>query len=321
MRTGNHPSRTTLAAVGSVVAAALLWATMGIFVRNLSRFDVRPMSTVALRAWITVAILLAVLAVTRRTAALRVRPGDLWCFLGTGICSIVFFNYCYFLAITLTSLAVAAVLLYTAPAIVMLMSIPLFGERPTARKRVALVLAFTGCLLVAEKTPGLNNAALGLRGLFAGLGAGLGYALHSIFGRYAINRGYRPLTITTYTFLFASVGVLPFVTARTLLRYVVSEPRLAAWSVAMAICTTVLPYLLYTNALRHLESSRASIIASVEPVAATIIGAILYRETLNARIAAGVALVIASIALLSGAARPSPLTTKSGPAGQLPCGP
>ncbi len=77
-----------------------------------------------------------------------IRLKDLWCFLGTGICSIVFFNFCYFKAITMTSLSVAAILLYTAPAIVMVLSYFLFKEKLTKRKLLALAMTFAGCVLV-----------------------------------------------------------------------------------------------------------------------------------------------------------------------------
>jgi len=283
-------------AVTSIVAAALLWATMGIFVRRLALYNLDTMAVVAVRVTIT-AVLLVGVTLVRQPAALRVRLRDLWCFAGTGIASIVFFNYCYFLTITLTSLSVAAVLLYTAPAIVMVLSLVLFGERPTRRKLIALGLAFAGCVLATGASTG-TAAQLNLRGVLTGLGAGLGYALYSIFGRYAIHRGYSPLTITAYTFIFASLGVAVLADLGPIVHAVVSEPPLLAWSVAMAICTTVAPYLLYTGGLQHVESSRAAILASVEPVGATMIGAIVFGEHLSAQGLAGVAMVIASVAML-----------------------
>ena len=79
----------------------------------------------------------------------RVRLRDFWCFFGSGVCSLLFFTVCYFRAIELTSLAVAAILLYTAPSFVMLMSLPLFGERFTGRKLAALAMSFAGCCLVS----------------------------------------------------------------------------------------------------------------------------------------------------------------------------
>lgn len=271
---------------------------MGVFVRALSGFELGAGNIVALRASMTAAILLVV-AAARYPAALRVRVCDLWCFAGTGILSVVFFNYCYFRTITLTSLSVAAVLLYTAPAFVMLLSLYLFREPATQSKRIALALAFAGCVLVSGPMSTVRTDPLNLAGVLTGLGAGFGYALYSIFSRYALERGYGPLTIAVYTFVFASVALTVAVDYHSLGRALVLQPVLAYWAVAMAVCTTVLPYLLYTGGLRTIGPSRASIIASVEPVGATLLGTLYYGEALTVRGAVGVTLVIASIILLS----------------------
>lgn len=118
------------------------------------------------------------------SAALRIRLRDLWLFAGTGICSLVFFNYCYFNAMQQTSLAVAALLLYTAPVFVMLMSLVCFGEAFTRTKALALLLTFSGCACVTGVFG--SSVTLTLSGLLYGLGSGFGYALYSIFGKYAV---------------------------------------------------------------------------------------------------------------------------------------
>ena len=89
------------------------------------------------------------LILCRYPERLRIAWRDAWMFLGTGLGSIVFFNICCFTAIELTTLSVAAILLYTAPSIVMVFSIFLFHERFTRRKGLCLVLAFAGCVLVS----------------------------------------------------------------------------------------------------------------------------------------------------------------------------
>ena len=122
-----------------ILIAGVLWGSMGLFVRTLNASGLASMEIVGLRAIVTaVALFLYLLAFDRKL--FKIRWKDIWCFLGTGICSIVFFNYCYFKAITMTSLSVAAILLYIAPAIVMLLSYFLFGEKLTERKLLSLVM-------------------------------------------------------------------------------------------------------------------------------------------------------------------------------------
>jgi drug/metabolite transporter (DMT)-like permease len=114
-----------------ILTAGSMWGSMGLFVRVLGKTGCSNAEIVFLRAIVTAVCLLAYLAVYDRSL-FRIRLKDLWCFLGTGLLSIVFFNICYFTTITLTSLAVAAVLLYTAPAIVIVLSAFLFRKRSQA---------------------------------------------------------------------------------------------------------------------------------------------------------------------------------------------
>ena len=126
-----------------ILTAGAMWGSMGLFVRVLGKIGCSSFEIVFLRSIVTAICLFLVLAVRDRSL-FRVRLRDLWCFFGTGVLSIVFFNLCYFTTIRLSSLAVAAVLLYTAPAIVIVLSAILFQEKITSRKLVALILTLVG---------------------------------------------------------------------------------------------------------------------------------------------------------------------------------
>ena len=154
-----------------VVAAGICWGIIGLFTRQLSAYGLSPLQITFGRALVT-AIAMAGVALFRQPRSLAIAPRDIWMFLGTGLGSIVFFNICYFTAIELTTLSVAAILLYTAPSIVMVFSIFLFHERFTRRKGFCLVLAFVGCVLVS----GLGMGHVEAAGILAGLGSGFGYA-------------------------------------------------------------------------------------------------------------------------------------------------
>ena len=67
----------------------------------------------------------------------------------------------------------------------------------------------------------------------------------------------------------------------------------------MAVISAVIPYTTYTTALTYIESSRASIIASVEPVVATLTGSLIFHEPLTLDSLAGLILVLASLVLLN----------------------
>ena len=284
-------------AICSVVTAAALWGLMGIFVRHFSAVGLGSLETTEVRILCGLVLLGLYLGLFHRDK-LRVRARDLWCFVGTGIVSLLFFSWCYFQTMTLTSLAVAGVLLYTAPVFVMLLSAILFRERITGRKAAALGMAVAGCALVS----GIGTAgALSPTGLLLGLGSGFFYALYSIFGRYAIRRGYDSWTITFYTFLFCAAGGVLMCDWSLVERAVSAEGgQFSLWVAAMGLVTAFAAYLLYTWGLERIESSRAAILASVEPVVAALVGVFWFRETISLPALAGNVLVLGAIAVLSG---------------------
>ena len=214
----------------------------------------------------------------------------------------VFFNYCYFRLITISSLSVAAVMLYTAPVFVMLMSAVLFRERITPVKVIALAATVVGCAFVTGIAGGVHMTPFAI---LLGLGAGFGYALYSIFGRYALQRGYHSFTINFYTFLFTSIAVLPLSDLGKLAEVCTSGVPMFLFSALCGFVTTALPYIVYNFGLAEVETGQAAIIASIEPVVATLIGVFLFRETLTPGNLIGIVLVLGAIILCNIEKKPS----------------
>jgi drug/metabolite transporter (DMT)-like permease len=277
-----------------ILLAGILWGSMGVFVRKLNALGMGSMEIVALRTMVTgIAMFLFLLFFQRNYLKIHIR--DIWCFLGTGICSIVFFNVCYFKAITLTSLSVAAVLLYTAPAFIMVMSYFLFGEKMTKRKLLALLMTFLGCVFVTGVFS--DTGDISAFGILCGLGAGVGYALYSIFSRYALEKGYHSLTITFYTFLIAAVVSFFLGNGHHVVSVITQNGGVLVFSAVFGIVCTVMPYLLYTAGLNYVENSTASIIASIEPVTATVLGVVLFHESVTLPGVLGVFFVLGALFL------------------------
>lgn len=288
-----------------IFLAGVLWGSIGLFVRSYNEAGLAAMDIVAIRAAATTAAMFVFLLIYN-PKLFKIKIKDLWCFLGTGILSIVFFNFCYFKAISFTSMAVASVLLYTAPAMVMVMSRFLFQEKLGTVKLASLLATFLGCVLVtglAGKGTALNPA-----GILIGLGAGFGYALYSIFTRYALERGYHTFTITFYTFLLAMAGAFPLADKGRLAETAAKDAASAGFALLFGLVTTVFPYVLYTIGLTYIENGKAAIIASVEPVVATLTGILFFGESLTAQNTLGIFLILGAIA----ACNLSPVSAKKG---------
>ncbi len=278
-----------------VIAAAALWGCLGLFFRLLSGVGFSQMQVVAIRVTVAAAVLAVVMAIKDRKL-FRFRLKDVWCFIGTGIVSLVFFNWCYFTAMDLTGLSVAAVLLYTAPIFVMALSVWLFKERFGKWKLVALIVTFLGCVLVTGLIEG--GGRVSAAGIFAGLGAGVGYALYSIFGRYALMRGYHSMTISFYTFLFAAAAAVPLSGIWNVpAQFWNTDTLLGALGIGVLCC--LIPYWLYTMGLEGIENSRASIIATIEPVVAAVLSVTVFGEQLSVWKIIGMLCIFSSVVFLN----------------------
>ena len=269
-----------------ILLAAALWGCMGLFVRYFNGIGIEAMDIALLRV-LTASVFLPIAIGFYQPTAFKIKTRHLWCFLGTGILSLSMFTFCYFKTIEMTDLSIAAVLLYTAPVMVVLMAAVLFKEKLTWMKGLACLLAFLGCVLVSD----LQGSSLPPLALLTGLLSGLGYAM---------NRGYRSLTIVVYTFWFSLLGILPFS------HPIATFERIAAagwvgWLmlVAMGILTAVLPYLFYTLGLEKIESGKASVMASLEPVVATVAGLIAFGEVPQPIAWVGIILVLMGVVLLN----------------------
>lgn len=279
-----------------IILAGCFWGSMGIFVRKLTGYGFSPIQIVTLRITVAALVFCLVLLAKDRSG-FRIALRDLPLFLGLGFGSILFFTVCYFSAITIMPLSTAAILLYTSPIWIMLMSALFFREKLNGVKLVALALAFAGCVLVS----GISGEGLTLTGLLLGLGSGIGYGLYSILGTVAL-RKYSPYTVTTYTFLFAAAGAwLVCGPADMVSKFNAADnvPGLLLFCVLTGLITAVVPFLAYTLGLRTVEAGRAGILATVEPLVAALVGIVVFSEPLTPLSALGIVLILAAVVLLN----------------------
>lgn len=282
-------------AYAKIITAAALWGCIGVFLKLLTAAGFTSMEGVAIRALAACVIYGGFLAFTN-PEALKISPKDWYYFFGTGVCSLLFFNWYYFSAISRSSMSVAAVLLYTAPVFVTLMSALFFRETITPVKLLALAVTFAGCALVTGLFP-LGQEAVSPSTILFGLGSGFGYALYSIFSKFALNK-YSPATISFYSFLFCAVFSLPL---SGLQQDLAGFGCWQAWAGALGIgvlCCAV-PYVLYTDGLRQAEPGRAAILATIEPFVAAALGILLYREEVTVYKLLGMAAILGSVLLIS----------------------
>lgn len=278
-----------------VLSASMLWGAMGVVTRYVAAIGFNTRQTAAVRICSAAIVLILIMLITDRRK-LKIDWKDLKWFLGTGLGSLFINNIAYAATVQRASLSVAVVLLYTAPFFVMIMSVLFFKEKLTIQKITALFLSFAGCIMVV----GISGANVGddvLVTLAIGLSAGFGYSLYSIFGKVLVGK-YESLTVTTYTFVIAAAGTLLIAEPKEMFGIIAANPGKMPYTVMGSVITLALPYIFYSIGLKHMESSKASIIASFEVVAASMLGLVLYHEKLDAFNIIGIICVVTALIIL-----------------------
>ena len=274
------------------IFAGVLWGTISVFLKNLSSSGLSLIQITACRA-IFSSFFLFVYFLVKDKNLLKIKLKDIWMFVGTGVVSLTFFSLCYFSTILESGASIAVILLYTSPIFILLLSAILFKEKITKIKLFALILTFVGCIFVTG-IGGENH--LSAKGLFIGLCAGFGYALYSIFSRFALEK-YKPLTVTFYTFVFSSISLLPFCNIVEICSSF-SEKSLL-FLIGIALVCTVLPYIFYTFGLSGLETGKAAILVTVEPLVGSLIGIFVWKENLDMLKLIGIIMIFIAVILIN----------------------
>jgi len=284
-----------------ILVAATLWATLGVFYKLLINDQgMTPLAAATMRGGLGGLILLAILVLLR--VDLRVPRGDWGWFLAYGVFGVALFFVCYVNAIALTGVAVAAVLMYTSPVWVAIISSRWMGESLGPRSIGALGLALIGVALVARI---YNPELLRLNGLgiLFGLGAGFTYGLYSIFNKVLVRRN-RPWVVQVYGLLIGA-AVLFLVVPKWQLAVGLSSPTSCALLIGMAIVPTLLASLAFAIGVQWVPISVAAIVAMFEPVVAAIFGYAFFGERLDPGQWLGAVFILSAVVLLRPGAGPS----------------
>jgi DME family drug/metabolite transporter len=290
----------------AILGAALLWGSIGVLSVGLFRRGLSPWEVAFWRAALSAGALGLYVLCFRRSVLQVAGPRDLALLGGFGVVGVGLFYVAFQLATFLTSVAVAVVMLYTAPIFVILGARLFLGEALGQRK---LVMAGAVVLGVWAAALGASGAEVRLTaaGIGWGLAASLSYASYYLFGkRYLPRFGVMRMLLVS---LGAGTTVLGIVSTA-----VGHAPRLptdaAAWMLlfALSLGTTLLANGLYYWGLERLEAGRASILAAIEPVVAALLALVIFGQQLTPVGWIGIGLVVLGVAAAPGTERQPPVS-------------
>lgn len=316
------PSNLTRGYFIALLSAAIL-STTAIFIRHLTQTYQIPALVLAFWRDVFVVITLLPALALIKPLLLKVHHRHLLYLTGYGLVLAVF-NSLWTLSVALNGAAVATVLVYCSAAFTVLLGWWLLKERLDWSKILAVALSLAGCALVAGA---FHPTAwqVNFLSILTGILSGLAYAVYSLMGRSASQRGLNPWSTLLYTFGFASVFLLLInllpglnlpgaVSQRSDLLWL--GDAFGGWGVLFLLAAgpTVMGFGLYNVSLTLLPSSITNLIATSEPAFTAVIAYFLLGERLTGIQILGAVLILGGVILLriyegwvSGQISPSPV--------------
>jgi drug/metabolite transporter (DMT)-like permease len=289
------------------LASSAILSTTAILIRHLTGAYHLP--TLVLAFWRDTFVSLTLLAVLSILGPrlLRIERKQVPFFLGFGLV-LAIFNALWTLSVQVNGAAVATVLAYSSAGFTALLAWWLLKEHLGWAMLLAVALSLVGCTLVSGA---LDPAARqsNLAGILTGILSGLCYAVYTLLGRTASQRGLNPWTTLLYTFGTAAVillvlNLLPVKffpgTAASPADLLWLGSSLSGWGflILLAAGPTVLGFGLYNVSLGHLPSSVASLILTSEPVFTALIAYLLLGERYDAVEIGGSLMILSGVIVL-----------------------
>ncbi|MBC9786379.1 EamA family transporter [Heliobacterium chlorum] len=275
-----------------VLLSALAFGSMAVMAAAAYGQGVNVTTLLALRFAIAAAILWAIVSLRKEKVSIRRRTW-MYLFLLGAVCY-GGQSFCFFTAVEKLNPALAAMLLYTYPVIVYIVSLLLGKEKVHWTNLLALAAASAGILLVLGAS--LDMARLDLSGIFFGLGAAVIFSVYLLLSDRVVKE-VPPLVMTTYISSFAA---MTFALSGLILGELHFSLTGQAYGAifAIALVCTVVAILALSAGIERIGPAKASILSTIEPAWTVFLSFIVFGETLNGSQLLGGVLILCSVLLL-----------------------
>lgn len=281
-----------------VFLAGLLWGTIGIFGTLLGDMGLTS-SEISFYRLLSASTLLAIVLLVKGKglSLFKISKRGLISCILIGAISQAIYNIFYMGAVNMTGMSTAAVLLYTSPVFVMIISRICFKEQITMVKSFAILLNIIGCVLTVTggDFSGIQVAAIGV---IFGVMAGFTYGLMPIFSRLGADDE-NAFTSAFYGLFFGMVTLF-FIARPYQGMSVPVTTNMILVIIGFGLIPSAIAYIIYFGGLSKVkETSIIPVLCSVENVAASFFGFLIFHEHFTLWKVIGVALVFVSIMVIN----------------------
>jgi drug/metabolite transporter (DMT)-like permease len=290
----NDGSRSAILLAGF---GAVLFSAKAIVVKLCYRHGADTETVLALRMIFSLPFFWSLVwwhAVTRRPAPLSRR--DVLIVLALGFAGYYLASYFDFLGLQYISVGLERIILYLSPTLVLLLSAVALKKRIDGRQWLAMAIAYAGVTLVFLHDVRLDGERVVLGSSLVFLAA-VSYAIYLIYAGEFVHR-VGSIRLVAY----ASASATFFCVLQALIRnpqgLVVQPAEVYGLSLVNASLCTFVPMLLTMAAVKRVGSSLAAQAGVVGPVATVLLGWWFLGEKIGPLQVLGVAVVLASMAML-----------------------
>ncbi|MBE2318997.1 EamA family transporter [Solirubrobacter sp. CPCC 204708] len=273
----------------------VLSATCSALNGSLSRYlldeGMSPARLSEFRSAVSALLLVAALAAFS-PGRLRIARRDVPQLAWLGIAGIALVHATYYAAIARMDIGVALVIQYLAPAMLLIWAAVVHRVHAPRSLWAAVALSVAGCALVVDAPSGAGNLD-GVGVVFALLAA-VTLAIYLTASQKAGER-YDAFTTLTYGFGFATVFWLVVAPVWSFPWELLGSLENLAVALGVATIGTLIPFLLLVTALRHLPAAKVAVVATLEPVLASVFAWFLLDQSLSAVQIAGGVVVLAAV--------------------------
>ncbi len=216
---------------------------------------------------------------------------------GLGFCGYYLSSFLDFAGLAFISASLERLILYLNPTLVLLLSVFVFKARVTLRQCLALLVSYSGVLLVFGHEATLQGPHAGL-GAALVFGSAVSYAIYLAYSGEEVKR-LGAMRLTGWATTAACVlCLLQFVVLRPWSAMAVA-PEVIGLSVLNAVLCTFMPVLMVMMAIERIGATLTAQTSMIGPLSTLLMGVLILGEPINLWIAAGTALVLGGIALLA----------------------
>jgi drug/metabolite transporter (DMT)-like permease len=282
-----------------MIVMLLMW-TFNYIAVKIALVHMAPLTLVAFRFEVAGAVMLGICFARKERPALQRR--HIWTFAYLGFFGVIVNQGLFTLGLDYTTSSHSAIISAIDPVLILAFACVMGIEALTFGKVAGVTLAFAGIMALETEHGSPTNSPL-LTGDLISLGAAIGFSVYAVLSK-RITEVYDAVALNTFNCMVAAIVFLPIAVRQG----IVLDWRAVGWEGWAALCyaavfSSVLAYLIFFWALRHLDPSRVAVVNYLQPILVIFLATALLSEHLTRHLLVSTGLVLVGVYLAERGAR------------------